>query len=134
WGPVERDHSNGEDQAGDGNEITLGGVKYAKGMGTAPTGDGDPGVVTFNLGGHCTSLTTTIGLDGEEPTRGSVGFAVVADGATVFSSGVFTPATAPQRITVPLTGAQQVQLQVNTGGDGPGNDHGDWAAATFHCS
>lgn len=134
WGPVERDHSNGEDQAGDGNEITLGGVKYAKGLGTAPIGDGNPGVVTYRLGGHCTSLTTIIGLDGEEPTRGSVGFAVVADGATVFSSGVFTPATAPQHITVPLTGAQQVQLQVNTGGDGPGNDHGDWAAATFHCS
>ncbi|WP_345762102.1 endo-alpha-N-acetylgalactosaminidase family protein [Diaminobutyricibacter sp. McL0608] len=132
WGSVERDHSLGEDLAGDGNAITLGGTVYPKGLGAAPFA-GTPAVITYDLGGKCTSLTATIGLDHEEPARGSVAFAVVADGATVFSSGAFTPATAPQTITVPLTGAHTVQLQTNDGGDGNGNDHGDWANAMFHC-
>jgi hypothetical protein len=132
WGPVERDHSLGENLAGDGNAIKLHGTVYPKGLGTAPF-PGTPGVVDYNLGGNCTSLTATIGLDDEEPSRGSVGFAVVADGTTVFSSGVFTPSTAPQAINVPLSGAQQVELQTNDGGDGDGNDHGDWANAQFHC-
>lgn len=132
WGPVERDHSLGENQWGDGNAITLHGVVYPKGLGTAPFA-GTPGTVDYDLGGNCTSLTATIGLDDEEPSRGSVGFAVIADGATVFSSGVFKPGTAPQTIDVPLSGAQHVELQTNDGGDGDGNDHGDWANAQFHC-
>jgi hypothetical protein len=132
WGPVERDHSLGENQWGDGNAITLHGTVYAKGLGTAPF-PGTPGTIDYDLGGNCTSLTATVGLDDEEPSRGSVGFAVVADGATVFSSGVFRPGTAPQNIDVPLAGARQVELQTNDGGDGDGNDHGDWADAQFHC-
>ncbi|NNC14031.1 hypothetical protein HII28_19405 [Planctomonas sp. JC2975] len=132
WGPVERDHSLGEDLAGDGGALTLGGVTYAKGLGAAPFA-GTPAVISYDLGGKCTALTATIGLDQEEPSRGSVGFAVVADGVTVFSSGVFTPGSTPQTITVPLTGAHTVQLQTNDGGDGNGNDHGDWANAQFHC-
>jgi alpha-galactosidase len=30
WGPVERDRSNGEQQAGDGRTLTVGGVTFAK--------------------------------------------------------------------------------------------------------
>ena len=133
WGPVERDHSNGEDLAGDGGALTLGGTVHAKGLGTVPVSD-TPGTVDYDLGGKCTSLTAVIGLDDEEKgTGGSVGFAVVADGKKVFSSDVFRSGTAAQSITVPLTGAQKVELQTGDGGDGIGNDHGDWADALFHC-
>ncbi|MEY9847289.1 endo-alpha-N-acetylgalactosaminidase [Streptacidiphilus sp. BW17] len=134
WGPVERDHSNGEDLAGDGNALTLGGTVYAKGLGTVPVSD-IPGTIDYDLGGNCTSLTAVIGLDDEETgTGGSVNFMVVADGRTVFSSAVFRSGTPAQSITVPLTGAQQVELQTGDGGDGIGNDHADWADAQFHCS
>ncbi len=134
WGPVERDHSAGEDLASDGNALTLGGKLYAKGLGTVPVSD-TPGSVGYDLGGACTSLTAVIGLDDEEEgTRGSVGFAVVADGKTVFSSDVFRSGTSAQSITVPLDGAQHVGLQTTDGGDGIGNDHGDWADAQFHCA
>lgn len=134
WGPVERDHSNGEDLSGDGNALTLGGTVHTKGLGTVPVSD-TPGTVDYDLGGKCTTLTAVIGLDDEEKgTRGSVDFAVVADGKTVFSSKVFTSGSPAQSITVPLTGAQHVELQTGDGGDGIGNDHGDWADAQFHCS
>src|SRR5207237_118983 len=33
WGPVERDHSNGETGATDGGPLVLNGVTYAKGLG-----------------------------------------------------------------------------------------------------
>lgn len=133
WGPAERDHSLGEDLAGDGGALTLGTTIYAKGLGTAPFG-GTPAVIGYELGGRCTSLTATVGLDRSQTTRGSVAFAVAADGKTVFTSGVFTPNTAPQPITVDLTGAQNVELRTLDGGDGNGNDHGDWADSKFHCA
>ena len=39
WGPVERDTSNGEQAAGDGQPITIDGVTYAKGLGTNSISD-----------------------------------------------------------------------------------------------
>src|SRR5256885_17240666 len=74
WGPVERDHSLGENLWGDGNAMTLHGTIYPKGLGTAPF-PGTPGTIDYDLGGPCTSLTATIGLADEEPSRGSVGVA-----------------------------------------------------------
>lgn len=39
-----------------------------------------------------------------------------------------------QKINVPLTGVQKVELQTSDGGDGNGNDHGDWADTQFQWS
>lgn len=134
WGPVERDHSNGENAWGDGNAITMNGIVYAKGLGTAPF-TGTPGVVTYDLAGKCTSFTAIIGDDDEELNTGeSTGFAVVGDGKTLFNSKVFTSGSTAQPITVDVSGVQQLQLQTNDGGNGNGNDHGDWADAMFHCN
>jgi hypothetical protein len=35
---------------------------------------------------------------------------------------------------VPVTGAQVVDLAVGDGGDGNGNDHGDWLTPVLTCS
>lgn len=133
WGPVERDHSLGEDASNDGSTISLGGTKYDKGLGTAPTDDADPSVVSYHLAGNCSTFTATVGLDDEETSRGSVTFAVVVDGKTVYSSPTLTPAARTAPVSVSIAGGQRVQLVTGTGGDGPGNDHGDWANALFHC-
>ena len=104
WGPVERDTSNGEANAGDGKPMTIGGVAYAKGLGTHAASD-----VQLYLAGACTRLTASVGVDGETGTGGSVTFSVSADGAT--------------KVTTPVVRGGQAAVPIDvdvTGGPGPG--------------
>ncbi len=128
WGPVERDLSNGEQGSGDGTPLTLGGTVYAKGLGSHA-----PARIRYYLGGNCTSFTAEVGVDDIQTTRGSVRFAVAADGAEKVKSPVLKAADGPWRLTADLTGARYVDLIVDDGGDGNGNDHADWGDARFHC-
>ncbi|GAA1950604.1 beta-galactosidase [Kitasatospora viridis] len=127
WGPVERNQSNGGSGSGDGRTISLNGKTFATGLGTNATS-----VVGLNLAGHCTKLTATVGVD-DEVTHGSVTFSVRADGRTLTTTPVLTHATGPTDLTVDLTGAKNVELVVGDGGDGPSEDHADWANAQLSC-
>ena len=129
WGPVERDTSNGEQAAGDGKPITIRGTQYAKGLGTNADSD-----VAFFLGGNCTRFTATVGIDDEVAPSGSVRFNVVADGKTLVTTPVLTGSSAASPIDVDVTGAKQLDLVVDDGGDGNGHDHGDWAAPQLTCA
>jgi O-glycosyl hydrolase len=129
WGPVERDMSNGEQAAGDGQPITIRGTRYAKGLGVHANGD-----VAFYLGGKCTRFTATAGIDDEVAPYGSVTFSVVADGKTLTTTPVVTGASAAQPLDVDVTGAQQLDLVVGDGGDGNAHDHSDWADARLTCA
>jgi beta-galactosidase GanA len=129
WGPVERDTSNGEQAAGDGKPITLNGVVYAKGIGTNAISD-----VAVYLGGKCTSFTATVGVDDEQGSAGSVTFSVVADGKTLTTTPVLTGSSASVNLAVNVTGTQLLDLVVGDGGNGNGNDHGDWADAKVTCT
>ncbi|MFC9270822.1 endo-alpha-N-acetylgalactosaminidase family protein [Streptomyces zhihengii] len=128
WGPVERDMSNGGTGAGDGSPLRIGGVAYEKGIGAHA-----PSRVRYYLGGRCTSFTARVGVDDAQPTRGSVRFSVLADGAEKAASPVLTAADAARPLTADVTGARYVELVVGDGGDGNGNDHADWGSARFHC-
>ncbi|MEU2495242.1 endo-alpha-N-acetylgalactosaminidase family protein [Streptomyces sp. NPDC007883] len=129
WGPVERDLSNGETGPGDGGPMRVGGVAYAKGLGTHA-----PAKVRYHLGGRCTSFTAEVGLDDVRTSSGSVQFAVAADGSEKATSPVLRATDAAWRLTADVTGARYVELTVTDGGDGNGNDHADWGAARFHCA
>ncbi|BBA95696.1 putative alpha-galactosidase [Actinacidiphila reveromycinica] len=129
WGPVEKDESNGETAAGDGHPITIGGTVFAKGLGTNA-----PSTVTYYLGGGCSTLTATVGVDDEKDGKGTVEFEVTADGTQVADSGVLTNADGPKPLTADVAGAQRVQLVVTDGGDGNDSDHADWADAQVTCS
>jgi alpha-galactosidase len=130
WGPVERDTSNGETAAGDGNPITLGGIVYAKGLGVHAPSD-----VAYYTAGACTSLTATVGIDDEKKnSKGSVEFLVLADGKQVADSGIVTSTTGGHPLTADITGAQEIHLVVTDGGDGNDSDHADWAGAQITCS
>jgi hypothetical protein len=129
WGPVERDTSNGENQAGDGHAITLDGTTYAKGLGVHANGD-----VSVYLGGNCSRFTATVGVDDEVGGAGSVTFSVLADGRALTTTPVLTGSSASVPIDVDVSGAQQLDLVIGDGGDGNGSDHGDWAAARLACS
>ncbi|MFH9724373.1 endo-alpha-N-acetylgalactosaminidase family protein [Streptomyces sp. NPDC017254] len=128
WGPVERDLSNGETGTGDGSPLRIGGVTYAKGLGSHA-----PAKVRYYLGGRCTSLTAEVGVDDVQTSRGSVRFSVLADGTEKVASPVLKAADAAWPLTADVTGASYVDLVVDDGGDSNGNDHADWGAARFHC-
>ncbi|MFF9588112.1 endo-alpha-N-acetylgalactosaminidase family protein [Streptomyces sp. NPDC014646] len=128
WGPVERDRSNGEQGGGDGTPLTIGGTVYTKGLGTHA-----PARVRYYLGGNCASFTAEVGVDDIQTTRGSVRFTVAADGKETAASPLLKATDGPWRLTADLTGARYVDLIVDDGGDGNGNDHADWGDARFHC-
>jgi hypothetical protein len=129
WGPVERDTSNGEQAAGDGHPITLNGTVYKKGLGTNAVSD-----VAVYLGGNCSRFTATVGVDDEKGSSGSVTFSVVSDGKTLATTPVLTGSSASVNLDVDITGTQLLELVVGDGGDGNGNDHGDWADAKLSCA
>ncbi|MGP3634788.1 endo-alpha-N-acetylgalactosaminidase family protein [Streptomyces sp. 24-1644] len=128
WGPVERDLSNGETGTADGTPLRIGGVTYAKGIGTHA-----PAKVRYYLGGRCASFTAEVGVDDAQTTRGTVQFSVTADGTEKVKSPVLRAADTAWTLTADVTGAKYVDLVVGDGGDGNGNDHADWGSARFHC-
>ncbi|MFD9790535.1 NPCBM/NEW2 domain-containing protein [Streptomyces sp. NPDC059070] len=128
WGPVERDRSNGEQAAGDGRPLTIGGVRYAKGLGTHAPSD-----IAYYLGGGCSALRVDVGVDDEAPNTGSVRFQIWRDGTLAADSGVRTAADPPVRLNADLKGAAKLRLVVTDGGDGITYDHADWADARLAC-
>jgi hypothetical protein len=129
WGPVEKDTSNGEQAAGDGVPMTIGGVGYSKGLGAHAASD-----VRYNLGGTCNRFKASVGVDGEVGARGSVDFQVYADATKVYDSGVLRGGGAAQSVDVSVAGASGLRLVVTDGGDGIDWDHADWANARIECS
>jgi len=128
WGPVEKDLSNGEQLAGDGQPISIRGVKFAKGLGTHGPAD-----VRYNLGAACSSFTATIGIDDEVAPAGSVLFQVWTDGVKQYDSGPVTGTMQGIPITVAVSGKTQLQLVVADSGSGFANAHSDWANAKISC-
>jgi glucose/arabinose dehydrogenase len=124
WGPIERDKSNGELGANDGNTLTLNGVTYAKGLGVHAGSD-----TTYALGGNYNRFISDIGVDDEVGNNGSVVFQVFADGVKIYDNGTMTGITATRTVDVDVTGKQNLRLVVTDGGNGNGYDHADWANA-----
>ncbi|MET9218101.1 beta-galactosidase [Streptomyces sp. NPDC003300] len=127
WGPVERDQSVGNTASGDGTPLKLGGVTYAKGLGI-----NSPSDVQIYLDGRCTRFTALVGVDNGDP--GTVTFSVTLDGKALTTTPVLNGGSAPVAIDVPVTGGQVIDLGVGDGGDGNGNDHGDWVNPTLTCT
>jgi beta-galactosidase len=128
WGPVERDRSNGEQPAGDGRTITIGGQQYATGLGVHALS-----VVDVYLGGACERFTAAVGVDDEIGNRGSVVFETLTDGQVRSTSPLLRGADGAFAVDVDVTGAQVLRLRVHDGGDGNGGDHADWADARLSC-
>ncbi|MEV0094134.1 endo-alpha-N-acetylgalactosaminidase family protein [Streptomyces sp. NPDC050738] len=128
WGPAEKDMENGDQAAGDGTPLKIGGISYEKGLGTHA-----PARIRYFLGGKCTSFTAEVGVDDAQPTRGSVQYSVLSDGTQKVQSPVLKAVDPAWSLTADVTGAKYVDLVVGDGGDGNGNDHADWGNAKFHC-
>ncbi|MFW6691604.1 glycoside hydrolase family 97 catalytic domain-containing protein [Streptomyces sp. MAR4 CNX-425] len=129
WGPVEIDTSVGDDGAGDGAPLTIGGTTYDKGLGAHA-----PSRVTVYLGGACTSFAAQAGVDDEVGDRGTVGFRVLGDGAELAATGTLRGADAAEPVTADVAGVDLLTLEVTDGGDGISYDHADWADAKVSCA
>ena len=128
YGPVEKDHSNGEQAAGDGNPITLNGVVYPKGLGMHAAAD-----VSYAITG-CTAFQSDIGVDDEVGPNGSVVFQVYLDGTKAYDSGTMTGSSTTKSISLDLTGKSELRLVVTNGGDTISYDHADWANPQIACT
>ncbi|MFE9204255.1 glycoside hydrolase family 97 catalytic domain-containing protein [Micromonospora sp. NPDC007230] len=128
WGPVERDKSNGETGAGDGQTLSIGGRTYAKGIGTHA-----PSELTVWLGGACSRLEAEVGIDDEVSQSGSVVFQVLGDGRQLADTGVVRRADGARPLGVDVAGVRMLTLKVTDGGDGRNFDHADWGEARVTC-
>ncbi|MFI1963455.1 NPCBM/NEW2 domain-containing protein [Streptomyces pathocidini] len=128
WGPVEKDSSVGESEAGDGNPLTIAGTVFTKGLGVHA-----PSAVEVYAGGGCETFTARVGVDDEEAVNGTVAFEVWADGEKAASTGVLTADLPAQALSADVRGADVVRLVVTDGGDGVDYDHADWAEAELSC-
>lgn len=130
WGPVERDWSNGGQAAGDANrfKLTIGGVVYEKGLGAHA-----PSSVVYALDGQCRQFLSDVGVDAGQGGKGRVDFRVLVDGVERFAAERRgTDGALP--VNLDLQGAQRIELRVDAGPEGNGNDHADWAGARFNCT
>jgi glucose/arabinose dehydrogenase len=127
WGPVEKDMSNGETAAGDGHPLTIGGVRYAKGLGAHAASD-----VRYALS-SCSTFTAQVGVDDEVGSAGSVIFQVWTDGIKAYESPVLTGAMSAAAVSVNLAGKSELRLVVTDAADGDNSDHADWADAKVVC-
>lgn len=128
WGPVEKDKSNGEWNAGDGRTITLNGITYTKGLGVHAYSE-----IKYPISGICSNFSAKVGVDDEVGSNGSVVFQVWADGTKLYDSGTMTGTTATKTVNVSLTGKNELSLIVTDAGDNNFFDHADWANAKLTC-
>lgn len=117
----------GEPRAGrscDNRPLKLKGETYLHGLGTHASSE-----LTVVLEDGATRFNAMVGVDDEVGERGSVRFEVWVDGKQAAQTAVLRGGGEPELISVDLTGAKQMILVVEEGGDGIDYDHADWAGA-----
>ncbi len=115
------------DQSVTGKPLTIGGETFAHGVGTHAQS-----VFFVQLNGGTKRFTAKVGLDASQVGKpGSVEFRVIADGKTLFKSGVMRPGDAAKTVDVDLSGVKLLLLFVGSAGDGISYDHANWADAKF---
>jgi len=137
WGPVEKDTSNGDSAAGDGERLSLSRIKYTKGLGVHADS-----AVEFPLVGDCSRFQVSVGIDDSVRPGGrfnaqgqsSVVFQVFLGEKKVFDSGLMTEKSATRNLDLKIpVSAKSLRLVVTDGGDGILYDHADWANARVEC-
>ena len=111
------------DKSGAVTPLSLHGVNYSKGIGTASNTQ-----LSYLLQGTASRFQCDVGLDDiAGPTFGEVEFQVYADGVLLYDSGIMTAASATQHIDLNIRGRNRLTLIVSTVGSI--NNYGDWAGA-----
>ncbi len=110
----------------EGNELSIGGKVFARGIGTHAES-----ICVVDLKGTATGFAAKVGIDDEMAKgRGSVQFQVIADDKLLWQSNVMRAGDGPTEVNLTnLTGVKYLQLKVTDRGNGVGQDHADWAEA-----
>ncbi len=108
----------------DKNALMLGGQKFERGVGTHALSQ-----IAIDLGGRGHRFSATVGVDDEVAKKGSVLFEVYLDGKLVRQSGLIRGGAKSEKLSVDLTGAQQMILRVDDNEDGIDSDHANWGDA-----
>lgn len=98
--------------------------KFKKGLGHHA-----PGAILVALDGQFARFEAQVGVQQQGGQAGSVVFKVFVDHRLAFESGVMRQTDAAKAVSVPLSGAEELRLIVEDGGDGVAHDVANWAAA-----
>ncbi len=121
--------------------MSIAGTKFSKGFGIV----GAPTQMAWRLDGHCSTFTSSVGMDDTSKAWGAVSFEVWGDGNKLYDSGMMQPGTAAKHVSVDVshvgmlrlivtgrTGAQINDLIGRSGGSSV-NDSSDWANPQVQC-
>jgi len=106
--------------------LSIGDRKFERGVGTHATS-----LARIELGGGSDRFLALVGVDDNANGASSITFKLVADGRTLWQSGVMKPGDSAREVNVDLRGLKTLLLQVGDAGDGNSFDHADWAEARF---
>jgi alpha-galactosidase len=110
----------------DNRPISLHGDVFRHGVGTHANSE-----MLIDLKGAAVRFAAVVGVDDEKKGLGSVRFHVFVDGKPVAETGVMHGGDAPKLLSVDVTGAKTLRLQVDDADDGIDSDHADWAGAVL---
>lgn len=102
--------------------MTVGGRGFRRGLGTHA-----PSRILYKLAGRYTRFQAWAGPD--QATGPTITMEVLADGKSLWRSGLLTRTSPAQRVDVDVSGAQELELRVGDGGNDLMADHADWADA-----
>ena len=106
------------------NAMILGKTLYQRGIGTHA-----PGTIYFALDGNAVTFESIVGVDDEVIPNGTVTIKMLAEGKTVFDSGLMKSGDAPKTVSVNLAGVKFFAIVMGNGGDNTSFDHVDFANA-----
>jgi alpha-galactosidase len=119
WGKPQADKSV------TGKTISIGGKQFEHGLGTHAIS-----LARLNLKQSAERFSAFVGVDDAAGNnQASIIFKVVADGKTLFKTGVMRLGEAPQPVDLDVRGVKTLLLIVDSAGDGTAFDHADWADA-----
>ncbi len=124
WGKPQADKSV------TGKPISIGGKTFEHGVGTHAVSR-----ALLDLKGGTERFSASVGVDDAAGNKkASILFKVIADGKTIFKTGVMRLGDPPQAVDVDVRGARRLLLIADSAGDGTGWDHADWADARLMVS
>jgi alpha-galactosidase len=110
-----------------GHGLTIGGKSFEHGLGTHAESE-----LMIGLKDAAQTIAGSVGVDDEEAgTKASVEFFVIADGKTVWHSGVKKAGDAATEFSLSMAGVTNLIMKVGDAKDGNNFDHADWADVKF---
>jgi alpha-galactosidase len=120
WGTAQTNRSVRE------QPLAIGGRKFDRGVGTHATS-----LVRIELAGGSERFLAYVGVDDNANGAASVTFKVMADGRTLWQSGLMKPGDPAKAVDLDLRRVKTLLLHVGDAGDGISFDHANWAEARF---